>query len=118
MVDVVVHIIASFAILLIAIYALEVCVVLWLLPLGASPHGASPQGIRRQRRGRFLLPVIALACLSMFFLFLRIDGPAISSEYAAAAGTPLLLGITVYEAKVIVRAWRQRQLHRHRQGMP
>ncbi len=53
----------------------------------------------------------------MFFLFLRIDGPAISSEYAVATLTPFLLGIIVYEAKEIVRACRQRQLHRHGQGM-
>lgn len=55
MVGVVVHIIARFAMLLLAIFSLEVCAVLWLLPLGASPHGASPQGIRKQRLFRFLL---------------------------------------------------------------
>jgi hypothetical protein len=104
-----VNIIATFDFLLMAIFALEVCVVLWLLPLGASVHGASPQGIRTQSRGRFLLPFCALALLSLFFLFLSIDGPTISAEYAVACVTPLLLGITVYEAKEMVRAWHQRR---------
>jgi hypothetical protein len=62
----------------------------------------------------------------MVFLLLSIDGHAISSEYALAAGTPLMLGITVYEAVLMVRALCQRlgisrtrrQLHRQRQGMP
>jgi uncharacterized membrane protein len=113
MVGVVVHIVASFDVLLLAIYALEVCAVLWLLPLGASS-----QGIEKQRLFRFLLPVMALVLLSMFFLLLSIGGPAISSEYAVAASTPLLLGVTVYQAKEIVRARRQRHFYRHRQGMP
>ncbi len=40
MADVVVRIIASFAILLVSIYALEVCVVLWLFPFSPSCHCA------------------------------------------------------------------------------
>jgi hypothetical protein len=109
LVDGVVHTIASLDFLLLAIYGVEVSAVLWLLPLGTSPHGASPQGIRRQRRARFLVPVGALALLPLFVLFLNTDGPAISSEYMAVILTPFVVGITVHEAVLMVRAWHQRR---------
>lgn len=128
--------IAKLDVILCAIMVLQGCAVFWLAPLGASPPnvgiwrfriGASPDGIRRQRLGRFLLPLISLSMLSIFFLPDTNPSPGtIAFEYVVVALTPLYVVGIVSGAVAMVRAGRQRiqrvralrQLHRQRRNVP
>jgi hypothetical protein len=79
--------------------------------------GLSPDGIRRQRRGRVLLPIILLVVV-LFGLFLffgpRVDlSPGtLARAYVIVALTPFFMVWVAQGAVAVVRAWRQR---RHRQ---
>jgi hypothetical protein len=93
--------------------------------------GPSPDGIRRQRLGRFLLPLLLLVfVLGGLFIFF---GPHVNPspgtrgfEYVAVALTPGYVAFVVQGTGAMVRAGRQRrqrlralrQLHRRRQSMP
>lgn len=129
--------IAKVDVILFAVMVLEGWAVFWLVPLGGSlPNlgkwrfriGASPDDIRRQRRGRFLLPLIPLMALSIIF-FLPDASPSSGTrafEYVVVALTPGYVVGVVLGAVAIVQAWRQRrrnvtalrQLHRRGQNMP
>jgi hypothetical protein len=126
--------IAKFDVALVGIIFLEGCTIFWLLPLGVGVplQGtrtrrlvAPPGYIRKQRIGRFLLPLVALLCFSVFFLPPSISPATIAREYVVVALTPAYAVLAVFGAVGIVRAWGQRrrivrarrQLHRQRQGM-
>ena len=93
------------------IFCWEVCAVLWLLP-----RGAAPQAIRQQRLNNLLLGLLALPLASLLFLPPTIN-PSLLYECLVLALMPLYVGLNAYVALLIVRTWRQRQLHRQRQGM-
>ena len=115
---------------------LEGWAVFWLVPLGAPPPnvgiwrfriGASPDGRRRQRLGRFLLPLPLPLILFIFFPADTNPSPGtVAFEYVVVALTPLYAVGVVSGAVAMMRAWCQRrlrvraprQLHRRRQNMP
>ena len=123
-----------------AVILLEGWAVFWLVPLGGSPPnvglwrfsiGPSPDGIRRQRLGRFLLPLflLGLVLLGLFTFFVPDTNPSFTTtvfEYVVVASTPLYVVGVVSGVVAMVRAGRQRrqrvqalrQLHRQRQNMP
>ncbi len=126
--------IAKFDVIICAIIALEGCAIFWLVPLGAPPPeigiwrpriGASPDGIRKQRLGRFLLPLIVPLVLSILFLPPSTNPVTIAREYVVVALTPLYVVGAVSGVKVMVMASRQRRRvrarrlnHRQRLDMP
>ena len=130
--------IAKIDVILCVVMVLELWAVLWLAPLGGSPPklgigiwririAASPDGIRRQRLGRFLLPLILLVLPIIFFVPDTNPSPGTRAfEYVVVASTPFYVGGIVSGAVAMVTAGRQRrqritalrQLHRRRQNMP